>query len=47
MLTSAPADARTFNIGPVSSEVSEKLTLEHRGAVWVVAAPEPGPHLGG
>jgi hypothetical protein len=46
-LTSAPAETRTYNIGPVSSEVTEKLTLEHRGAVWVVVAHEPGPRLGG
>jgi hypothetical protein len=46
-LTSGPAETRTYNIGPVSSEITEKLTLEHRGAVWVVVAHEPGPRLGG
>ena len=46
-LTSTPAESRTYNIGPVSSEITEKLTLEHRGAVWVVVAHEPGPRLGG
>ena len=46
ILLSDPTDIRTYAVGPVASEIVERLTVARDGAGWAVTAREPAPQVG-